>query len=166
MMDSPLLAPFAPVLLSAGGVAAVLGGYFAVRRWQRSEAADVIEHELDIRREERKREIAEVVTAAFTGRAEADVHRYNDLAARLRDSFRDALVDHEARERQYADSIRDKVVEYHQASLAAIEQAKRLSVHVSSEYHELRRRVEQLATEIEGVKNEMQSLERALNVEK
>ena len=138
-MDAEVVAPFLPTLLVIAGVAIVVGSVVTFYRWLGSL-------------------MSARITEAFSGKQEYDRARAVELADSLKSAFRDALTEHEGRERSYVDSLRDKIVEYHAMSLQAIEQARRLSVHVSAEYQELRAQISSLQRDVESLKAEVVAL--------
>ena len=154
---------FTGIFIVVGGIAAVVGGYVAVDKWQEYKVKQIVAvKKLEDRAsdEERLKEmITEIVTAAFTGRAEADHLLRNDLLRHIKDSHREALDEHAKDERLYIDGLRDKIAEYHATSLQAIQDAKRVALHVSMEYQTIQRRLNEMEETLENIKRDLRELE-------
>jgi hypothetical protein len=156
------LAPFNGTLLIIAGAAMVVGAFIAIDRFQ--------QHRMDERIKTKKLEAAEseaakhkemvteVVAAAFTGRAEADHHFRAEALSNYKTVLREALDDHAKDERRYIDGLRDKIVEYHATSLQAIQDAKRIAMHVSTEYQIIQKRLLEMEKELENIRADLKEL--------
>jgi hypothetical protein len=157
--DTGPLEPFNPGLLLIAGAAAVIAAFIAIDRYQqhrmdeRIRAKKLEEKEADEAR--LKAMITEIVTAAFTGRAEADHLLRNDLLRQIKDAQREALDEHAKDERRYIDGLRDKISEYHATSLTAIGDAKRVALHVSAEYNAIKARLSEIEQQLVLIKKEL-----------
>ena len=151
--------PFNPTLLVIAGAAAVVAAFLAIDRFQQHRMDERIrtrkleEKEADEARQ--KAMITEIVSAAFTGRAEADHLLRSDLLRQIKDAQREALDDHAKDERLYIDQLRDKISEYHAASLQAAADTKRIAVHVSGEYNAIKSRLVEIEQQLVLIRREL-----------
>ena len=158
----PALAPFNGTLLIIAGAAMVIGAFIAIDRFQqhrvdeRIKAAKLEAAEADAAKQ--KEMITEVVVSAFTGRAEADHHFRAEALTNYKTVLREALDDHSKDERRYIDGLRDKIVEYHATSLQAIQDAKRIAMHVSTEYQIIQKRLLELDKELENIRRDLKEM--------
>lgn len=161
-----ILTPFNAILIVFSGIVAVIGGYIAVDKWQEYRVKQITKQQkLEEREEEERRAkemITEVVSAAFTGRAEADHHFRAEALTNYKTVLREALDDHAKDERRYIDTLRDKIVEYHATSLQAIQDAKRIAMHVSTEYHAIQKRLAEMEQEMVNLRRDLEELTRKL----
>lgn len=152
------IAPFNPTLLVILGAAAVIGGFVAVDKWQEYRTKSIYRREKLEGRDDDEKRITKIVSEAFTGRAEADHHFRAEALNNYKTVLREALDDHAKDERRYIDTLRDKITEYHAVSLQAIQDAKRVAMHVSSEYAEIKKRLGELEREMEQIRVELRAL--------
>jgi hypothetical protein len=145
---------FQPVLLILAGISTVIGGYLAFKRLQQADVKGILDGAWGEKQKGLMEEMTKVVEASFTGRAEADAHFRAEMSANYKTVLREALEDHSQDERRYIDTLRDKITEYHAVSLQAVNDAKRVAIHVSDEYHRLQQRLSELETEIRKVQAE------------
>ena len=159
--------PFTAALLLFSGAGAVVVAMVGVEKYQNWKMEKVYERK---RLEERekdderlKRIIAEIVAAAFTGRAEADHLLRHDLLLKYRDALRETMMEHETRERTYVDSLRDKIAEYHATSMQAVTDARKLAVHISTEYQSIQKKISELEKEVENLRIDLAELAKKLS---
>lgn len=157
------LKPFDAVLIVIAGIVAVVGGFVGVDRWQEYRVAAILRNrKLEAREEEEEKlreSISEIVSAAFTGRVEADSHFRAEALMNYKTVLREALDDHTKDERRYIDTLRDKITEYHATSLQAINDAKRVALHVSNEYNAIKARLTDIEAQLVLIKRELASHE-------
>lgn len=156
----PILIPFTPTLFIIIGLAAVVGGVLGVDKWQEHRFGKVYKVKKLEDREADEKAITRIVSEAFTGRAEADHHFRAEALNNYKTVLREALDDHSKDERKYIDTLRDKIVEYHTTSLQAVNDAKRVALHVSTEYQAIQRRLSELEKEIENLRLDLQEIAR------
>lgn len=128
-----LIEPFAPALMLVSTAASIIVGWLWLERIG-------------------QRKVREIVSEVFTGRAEADALWRGDHLRQTTEVIRDALLEHEKREREYVDTLRDKITEYHAHTIQAVKDAKGIAIHVSGEYQAIRQ-------EMEIIKNRLHHLE-------
>lgn len=149
----PVLTGIAIVI---GGIVSVIGGYVAVDKWQEYRVTTILETKKLKDRDNDEKRIAAIVADAFTGRAEADHHFRAEALNNYKTVLREALDDHAKDERRYIDTLRDKITEYHATSLQAINDAKRIATHVSSEYQIIKARLTDIETQLVLIKRELE----------
>lgn len=156
------LEPFTAGLLLFSGAAAVVVAMVGVEKYQNWKMEGVYERKRQADREKDdlrlKTMITEIVAAAFTGRAEADHLLRHDLLLKYKDALRETMMEHETRERTYVDSLRDKIAEYHATSMQAVSDARKLAVHISTEYQQIQKKIAELEKEVENLRLDLAEL--------
>ena len=153
------ITPFNPTLLIIAGAAAVIAAFLAIDRFQqhrmdeRIKARKLEEKEADEARQLKM--ITQVVSEAFTGRAEADHLLRHDLLRQIKEAQREALDDHAKDERLYIDTLRDKIAEYHASALQAAADTKRIALHVSGEYNIIKARLVEIEQQLVIIRREL-----------
>lgn len=163
-----ILDPFTAVLLVISGASFVTVSLVGIDKFQQRR----MERVYSVKRlEEREREedrlkkmITEIVAAAFTGRAEADHLLRHDLLLKYKDLLRETMMEHEIRERTYVDGLRDRIGEYHATSMQAVQEAKKMAVHISTEYQAIQRKIGELEKELENLRTDLQEISKRLAV--
>lgn len=154
-MDT-LLTPFNAVLIVIAGIAAVVGAFIAIDKWQEYRTEALYKRKKLEDRDEDDRRIAKIVAESFTGRAEADHHFRAEALTNYKTVLREALDDHAKDERKYIDILRDKITEYHVESKTAIQDAKRIAMHVSSEYQAIKGRLIDIEQQLVLIKKDLE----------
>lgn len=159
--------PFTAALLLISGAAAVVIAMAGVEKYQTWKMEGVYERKRQADREKDddrlKKMITEIVAAAFTGRAEADHLMRHDLLLKYKDALRETMMEHETRERTYVDSLRDKIAEYHATSMQAVQEAKRMAVHISTEYQHIQKKISEMEKELESLRYDLAEISKKLS---
>lgn len=150
---------YQPIIFVIVGISSVIGGYVAFKKLQKADVKALFNGEWHKKKDEFKVEVREIVAEAFTGRAEADAHFRAEALNNYKTVLREALDDHSKDERTYIDSLRDRIVEYHVEAKTAIQDAKRIAVHVSNEYQRIVVRLEQLERELREIRDTLKKME-------
>jgi len=152
------LQPFLPALYIVTAIASVIGGYIAFKKLQKADVKGIFNGEWEKRQKDFKQGVREIVSEAFTGRAEADAYFRAEVSSSYKTMLREALDDHSKDERKYIDTLRDRIVEYHVETKTAITDAKRLAIQVSGEYQHLLGRVRAVEEDLVKIHNDLQRL--------